>query len=52
VSAGAALGADVARALDLSQVETPCFVTDLGALEPGARSCSRSRGSRSGRRSR
>jgi len=33
VSAGAALGADVARAIDVSQLETPCFVTDLGALE-------------------
>ena len=33
MSAGAALGADVARAIDLAQVETPCFVTDLGALE-------------------
>jgi carboxynorspermidine decarboxylase len=33
LSAGASLGADVARAMDLSQVETPCFVTDLGALE-------------------
>ena len=33
MSAGAALGADVARAIDVSQVETPCFVTDLGALE-------------------
>jgi len=33
VSAGAALGADVARAIDVSELETPCFVTDLGALE-------------------
>ena len=33
MSAGAALGADVARAIDVSQLETPCFVTDLGALE-------------------
>jgi len=33
VSAGAALGADVARAIDISHLETPCFVTDLGALE-------------------
>jgi carboxynorspermidine decarboxylase len=33
VSAGAALGADVARAIDVSQLETPCFVTDVGALE-------------------
>jgi len=37
VSAGAALGADVARALDLAQIETPCFVTDLGALEANLR---------------
>jgi carboxynorspermidine decarboxylase len=33
VSAGAALGGDVAREIDVSQLETPCFVTDLGALE-------------------
>ena len=33
MSAGAALGADVARAIDVSELETPCFVTDLGALE-------------------
>jgi carboxynorspermidine decarboxylase len=33
MSAGAALGADVARAIDVSRLETPCFVTDLGALE-------------------
>ncbi|MBS1120867.1 MAG: carboxynorspermidine decarboxylase [Deltaproteobacteria bacterium] len=33
MSAGAALGADVARAIDISHLETPCFVTDLGALE-------------------
>jgi carboxynorspermidine decarboxylase len=33
VSAGASLGADVAARIDVSQVETPCFVTDLGALE-------------------
>lgn len=32
MSAGAALGADVARAIDTSALETPCFVTDLGAL--------------------
>ncbi|MGN6103832.1 MAG: carboxynorspermidine decarboxylase [Kofleriaceae bacterium] len=37
MSAGAALGGDVARAIDLSQVETPCFVTDLGALEANLR---------------
>ena len=63
--ASAALGAEMARARSTSRsVETPCFVTDLGALEanlellatcsgaPAARSCSRSRASRSGRRSR
>lgn len=33
MSAGAALGAEVARAIDVSALETPCFVTDLGALE-------------------
>jgi carboxynorspermidine decarboxylase len=33
VSAGASLGADVAARLDVSTIETPCFVTDLGALE-------------------
>ena len=33
MSAGAALGADMAATIDLAQVETPCFVTDLGALE-------------------
>ncbi len=33
MSAGAALGGDVAARLDVSTVETPCFVTDLGALE-------------------
>ena len=33
MSKGAALGEAVARAIDLAQVETPCFVTDLGALE-------------------
>ena len=33
MSAGAALGADMARAIDVSALETPCFVTDLGALE-------------------
>lgn len=37
MSAGAALGADVARAIDVSRVETPCFVTDLGALEDNLR---------------
>jgi carboxynorspermidine decarboxylase len=33
MSAGAALGADIARAIDVTDLETPCFVTDLGALE-------------------
>ena len=33
MSAGAALGAEVARAIDIGALETPCFVTDLGALE-------------------
>ena len=33
MSAGAGLGADVARAIDVTDLETPCFVTDLGALE-------------------
>ncbi len=33
MSAGASLGADVAARIDVSQLETPCFVTDLGALE-------------------
>jgi carboxynorspermidine decarboxylase len=37
VSAGAALGGDVARAIDVSAVETPCFITDLGALEANLR---------------
>jgi carboxynorspermidine decarboxylase len=33
MSAGASLGAEMAARIDLSTVETPCFVTDLGALE-------------------
>lgn len=33
MSAGASLGADVAARIDVSEVETPCYVTDLGALE-------------------
>ena len=37
MSAGAALGADVARAIDVRDLETPCFVTDLGALEANLR---------------
>ena len=32
MSAGASLGADVARAIDIANVETPIFITDLGAL--------------------
>src|SRR6185312_10175695 len=33
MSKGASLGEDVARAIDVTHLETPCFVTDLGALE-------------------
>jgi carboxynorspermidine decarboxylase len=33
MSKGANLGEDVARAIDVSTIETPCFITDLGALE-------------------
>ncbi len=33
MSKGASLGEAVARAIDVSELETPCFVTDLGALE-------------------
>ena len=33
MSKGASLGEAVARAIDVSDLETPCFVTDLGALE-------------------
>lgn len=33
MSAGAALGAEMAARIDVSALETPCFVTDLGALE-------------------
>ena len=33
MSKGAALGEAVARAIDVSAIETPCFITDLGALE-------------------
>src|SRR5213596_2462991 len=32
MSAGAGLGLDTARAIEVSRLETPCFVTDLGAL--------------------
>jgi carboxyaminopropylagmatine decarboxylase len=37
MSAGAALGAEMARSLDIAELETPCFVTDLGALEANLR---------------
>lgn len=37
MSAGASLGADMARAIDVTDLETPCFVTDLGALEANLR---------------
>ena len=37
MSAGAGLGEDVARAIDVGRVETPCFITDLGALEANLR---------------
>jgi len=47
VSAGAALGETVARAIDLSTVETPCFITDLGALEANLRTL-RDAGDRAG----
>ncbi|HEY6039894.1 MAG TPA: carboxynorspermidine decarboxylase, partial [Kofleriaceae bacterium] len=33
MSKGASLGEATARAIDISELETPCFVTDLGALE-------------------
>ncbi|HTJ46637.1 MAG TPA: carboxynorspermidine decarboxylase [Kofleriaceae bacterium] len=33
MSAGASLGADVAAKIDVSRVETPIHITDLGALE-------------------
>ncbi|HTL38707.1 MAG TPA: carboxynorspermidine decarboxylase [Kofleriaceae bacterium] len=33
MSKGASLGEDVARAIDVSAVETPMFITDMGALE-------------------
>src|SRR5690349_21496708 len=33
MSKGASLGEDVARRIDISSLETPCFVTDLGALQ-------------------
>ncbi|MDQ3297168.1 MAG: carboxynorspermidine decarboxylase [Myxococcota bacterium] len=37
MSAGASLGIDVARAIDVSAIETPIFITDLGALEGNLR---------------
>ncbi|HEY0252373.1 MAG TPA: carboxynorspermidine decarboxylase [Kofleriaceae bacterium] len=33
MSKGASLGEDMARRIDVSTVETPCYITDLGALE-------------------
>jgi len=33
MSKGASLGEATARAIDITHVETPCFITDLGALE-------------------
>jgi len=33
MSKGASLGEAMARSIDVSRVETPCFITDLGALE-------------------
>jgi carboxynorspermidine decarboxylase len=33
MSKGASLGEAMARSIDVSHVETPCFITDLGALE-------------------
>ena len=33
MSKGASLGEDVARAIDIRDVETPIFITDMGALE-------------------
>jgi carboxynorspermidine decarboxylase len=41
VSKGASLGEDVARAIDVSQLETPCFVTDVGALEKNLQTLAR-----------
>ncbi|MGE5182605.1 MAG: carboxynorspermidine decarboxylase [Acidobacteriota bacterium] len=37
MSKGAALGEHVARAIDVTSVETPCFITDLPALEANLR---------------
>ena len=37
MSKGAALGEAMARAIDVGSVETPCFITDLGALEANLR---------------
>lgn len=37
MSAGASLGAEMAAKIDVSRLETPCFVTDLGALEANLR---------------
>jgi carboxynorspermidine decarboxylase len=37
MSKGASLGEDVARAIDVTNVETPMFITDMGALESNLR---------------
>src|SRR5688572_8113072 len=37
MSAGAGLGEDVARRIPIGELETPAFVTDLGALEQNLR---------------
>jgi carboxynorspermidine decarboxylase len=37
MSKGASLGEAMARSIDVSAVETPCFITDLGALEANLR---------------
>jgi carboxynorspermidine decarboxylase len=37
MSAGAALGAEMAARINIATVETPCFITDLGALEANLR---------------
>src|SRR5882672_6953745 len=41
MSKGASLGEAVARAIDISRVETPCFITDLGALEANLQTLAR-----------
>src|SRR5688572_5742324 len=37
MSKGASLGEDTARAINVADVETPCFITDLGALDRNLR---------------